>query len=385
VAVYEQTTHLEWVNSDFARPAQSSFRSCQNCHMPQHYKDKKGQPKLLTSIKIVNSEDATFPPTTHRLAIKDITLTPRQTFGRHALHGANIFLNAMFQQFPLILGLRQLDYMMTSSAQPALITGQNSMLRMAQQETATVEIVSLVRNKEALTATVLVTNKAGHYLPSGVGFRRVFLELVAEDKEGTLLWASGRTNELGVLLDGVTNTPLSSENVYENPKSYLPHYQQITQGDQAQVYQEVILDSDQNVTTSFLRRVTTVKDNRIRPTGYDPKVFAENPSPFIQELAEPHGIEDDPCYKDPKLTGADQITYVLTLPPEQMARVNRVRAMLHYQAIQPMYLQQRFADASKGPAQKDDIQRFYYLTSHLNTNATITNWKLTLAKTERVL
>lgn len=384
-STYEQTTHLEWVNSDFARPSQSSFRSCQQCHMPRHYNDKKGRPKLLTNIKIANSEDDTFPPTTHRLAIKDITLTPRQTFGRHALHGVNVFLNAMFQQFPLILGLRQLDFMVTSSAQPTLITGQNSMLHMAQQETATVQIVTLTRSKETLTATVLVTNKAGHYLPSGVGFRRVFLEVVAADKAGTPLWASGRTNELGVLLDGVTTTPLPSENVHQHPKAYLPHYQQITQGDQAQVYQEVILDSDKNVTTSFLRRVETVKDNRLRPTGYDPQMFARNPSPYIQELAKPHGINDDPYYKDPKLTGADQITYVMTLPSEQMARVNTVRATLYYQAIPPMYLQQRFADASKGPAQQGDIQRLYYLTSHLNTNAAMTNWKLTLAGTERKL
>jgi hypothetical protein len=383
-STYEQTTHLEWGNSDFNKPGES-FRSCQNCHMPRHYADKKGQPKLLTNIKIANSEDNTFPPTTHRLATKDITLTPRQTFGRHALHGANVFLNAMFQQFPLLLGLRQLDYMITSSAQPALITGQNSMVQMAQQETATVQILNLVPSKETLTATVLVTNKAGHYLPSGVGFRRAFLELVAEDKAGIPLWASGRTNELGVLLDGISNTPLPSENVYQNPRTYLPHYQQITQGDQAQIYQEVILDSEQNVTTSFLRRVTTVKDNRLRPKGYDPAVFARNPSPYIQELAEGHGVTDDPYYQDPKLTGADQLTYVMTLPPEQLARVHTVRATLYYQAVPPMYLQQRFTDASKGPAQKEDIQRLYYLTSHLNTNAVMTNWKLTLATTERTL
>jgi hypothetical protein len=87
-STYEQTTHLEWGNSNFGKPGES-FRSCQDCHMPRHYADKAGRPKPLTNIKIANSEDNTFPPATHRLAIKDITLTPRQTFGRHALHGVN--------------------------------------------------------------------------------------------------------------------------------------------------------------------------------------------------------------------------------------------------------------------------------------------------------
>lgn len=353
--------------------------------MQRHYPGKNGQPKPLTSIKIANSEDNTFAPTTFRLADKNITLTPRETFGRHALHGVNLFLNAMFQQFPLLLGLRQLDYMVTGSAQPALITGQNSMLQMARQETAAVKITSLERNQESLKATVLVTNKAGHYLPSGVGFRRAFLEFIAEDKEGKPLWASGRTNALGVIVDGLTDTPLPSENLHQHPKLYLPHYQQITQGDQAQIYQEVILDSAQEVTTSFLRRVQTVKDNRVRPKGYDPQMFARNPSPYIQELAELHGVEDDPYYRDPQLTGADEIIYLITLPAEQLARVRKVRVTLYNQSIPPSYLQQRFMDAAKGPAEKDDIQRLYYLTSHLNPTSAIANWKLALASAEQTL
>jgi len=50
-------------------------------------------------------------------------------------------------------------------------------------------------------------------------------------------------------------------------------------------------------------------------------------------------------------------------------------------------LQQRFNDANIGVAEKDNIERLYYLTSHLNTldagdkngEAFIENWKLKLA------
>ena len=96
-------------------------------------------------------------------------------------------------------------------------------------------------------------------------------------------------------------------------------------------------------------------------------------------------MEDDPYYRDPKLTGADEITYRISLPPEQLAQVSKVRVTLYNQSIPPAYLQQRFVDATKGRAEKDDIQRLYYLTSHLNTTTAITNWKLALASVERAL
>jgi hypothetical protein len=44
-------------------------------------------------------------------------------------------------------------------------------------------------------------------------------------------------------------------------------------------------------------------------------------------------------------------------------------------------LQQRFDDASVGPGEKDEIQRLFYMTSHLRTDAStpIQNWKLLVA------
>jgi hypothetical protein len=42
-----------------------------------------------------------------------------------------------------------------------------------------------------------VTNRAGHKLPSGVGFRRAFLEFAVLDAGGQVLWASGRTDGAG--------------------------------------------------------------------------------------------------------------------------------------------------------------------------------------------
>ena len=395
-ASYEQSTELEWSNSDYARSGGDEFRSCQDCHMPTTYKGKS------LAFKIANSEtDLAFPPTTNRLPDDEIALTQRDRFSRHALHGVNVFLNQFFQQFPLVLGFQQIDWMseQPSSLDPPappfaqsylmelpLITGFESMLEMAQQQTATVAIEGVSQSAQGIDAVVKVANQAGHELPTGVGFRRAFLEVLVLDAQNQLLWASGRTNDLGFILDGVTDQVLESEQPGQFPDvPPQPHYQVVDAGNQVQIYQELIEDSAGALTTSFLRRVKIIKDNRIRPEGFDPEFFARSDSPYIRELALLHGAEaQDPYYTDPKLTGADEIEYRIPLTGDALQRADHVQVTLYYQSIPPSYLQERFADAAQGPAKKDDIQRLYYLTSHLNVDGAISatgepvlaGWKL---------
>ena len=251
---------------------------------------------------------------------------------------------------------------------------------MARHESADIAIKDVHRASDQFTATVHVTNKTGHFLPSGVGFRRLFIEFIAEDSSGRPIWASGRTDALGFLLDGLSDRRLPTENGVAQ-RDYQPHYQRITQSNQVQIYQELIKDSAGFLTTSFLRRVQPVKDNRLRPRGFNPKLFLDNPSPYIRLLGEVEGeAANDPFYTDPTLTGSDEVHYEIRLPPGEIARIARVRATLYSQSIPPFYLQQRFADAKAGPAQSDEIQRLYYLTSHLNTGqgTGVENWKLPL-------
>lgn len=384
-ASYEQTTGLEWQNSQFAWPGET-FQSCQDCHMRT---DFEGQP-LVTEIANIEASN-NFPPTTHRLPDEEIHLTERKHFARHTLLGLNVFLNEFFQQFPVILGLQQIDYM-NGNTQPALTHARDQFIDIAQRATAKLSVSPLVFEENQVSAEVTVENLAGHYLPSGVGFRRVILEYRLLDTQGQTLWCSGCTNDLGVIVDGskLENgqfPPLPSELPIANPTAYQPHYQQITEQSQAQIYQELIKDSAGDFTTSFLRRVTHVKDNRLRPKGYDPKFFLKNfDSEYIHELANTYGeAANDPYYTEPDLTGADKIVYRAKLPLDVLKRVASAEVRLYNQSIPPFYLQQRFRDANRGPAQKNEIQRLWYLTSHLNTNTQVGNlayikqWKLGLA------
>jgi len=377
---YEQATALEWENSAFAGP---NGKSCQDCHMPTAYGGK------ALAYKIANIEDSSFPPTTDRLPDADIALRPRTPFARHTLYGLNVFLGAFFEQFPMELGVRQLDFM-NGQPVPPLVTGRESALELARNETAVLSLGALERTPGGLRARVTVTNLAGHNLPSGVGFRRAFLEVQVLGADGAPLWASGRTSAMGVILDGITDRPLPSEFFAPGPdgkQSFQDHHQVVRSGSQAQIYEELVQDSERRFTTSFLhRRYLDVKDNRLRPHGW------RRDGPFA-EVTQPEGkaTNADPDYSGAKLSGSDAIDYEIALAPEAMQRARTVTVALHYQATPPYYLMQRFESAARGPL-KDDTSRLYYLASHLNTDARaadgtkyLEGWKLQIARVSKAV
>ena len=114
-------------------------------------------------------------------------------------------------------------------------------------------------------------------VPFGKPFGRD--EVLVRDAAGNLLWAAGRANTLGAIVDGITDQVLLSKQPVQFPDApFQPHWQTIERGDQVQV-------------------------------------------------------------------------------------------SLYSQSIPPFYLQQRCQDAQRGPGHKNDIQRRYYLTSHLDVNA----------------
>jgi hypothetical protein len=383
---YEQATHLEWTNSDYA-PGRRLSRTCQGCHMPQDYEGE------ALTFRIANVESNLFPLTTERIANKKIRLPERHSYARHSLHGLNLFFNQMAQQFPLLLGIGQSGT--NPLANQSLATAQDSMVSMAQNQTASVAIEVLETMPDGLRVRAQVTNETGHNLPSGVGFRRMFLEFLVVASDGTILWASGRTNDVGAIVKGTTDEVLRSEQPLKFPDEPIqPHYQTIVNEDQVQIYQELYWDSAGRLTTSFLRRFEAVKDNRIRPQGYDPAYFRRSVSPYIAALADTVGeARFDPHYVDPNLTGSDEIEYLITLDPAKFAQVDHVKLTLYSQSIPPFYLQDRFADASHGVGEKDQIARLYYIGSYLNVDgatddegrAVLADWKLFVVSTERAL
>ncbi|HEU0052575.1 MAG TPA: hypothetical protein VFQ39_05335, partial [Longimicrobium sp.] len=324
---YEQATYPEWLNSiyqnEIAPFDRDSARTCQSCHMPRDFRGDR----LRYRVAII--EDPTYPMADHRARDSLITVAVRDTFSRHMLMGINLFTLSMFQQFPDTLGIRSTDYMYAAGVQPLVNAGMSA-LQLAREQSARVTVESVRTVRDSLEVAVRVENLAGHRLPSGVGFRRAFLELAVVGDRDTL-WASGRTNELGVILRGTTEEPLSTE-FFTRPVAsggvFQPHHETITRDDQVQIYEELVRDPEGWLTTSFLALDSVVKENRLQPRGW------KRGGPFWHET-QPHGESArDADYWNSK--GADRLVY--RIPLTRVRGATAVRATLFYQAIPPYYL-----------------------------------------------
>ena len=413
----EQVTYLEWLNSGYQNEVgtNSKAQTCQDCHMPTKYSNSKGTLNIpLIQQPIAFIEDNQYPQTGGRLPDEKIQVRFRKEgFVRHQFQGMNVTLLEMFRQYMTpyksngsnilaneILGVRQNDYM---SGLDGLSTAIDAFVQQAQNSTAEVSMSEPTISGQKLIADVKVTNKTGHRLPSGVGFRRAFLEFrVVDNGTGKTVWCSGCTNELGVIMKGTSDERLPSElfDVYKDgtkpatlgypaacnkaiPQHYQRHYfwdpqkntgSAITRQDQVQIYEELNLNIECAMTTSFLRRDYQLKDNRLLPFGWS-KTGPLNPdkSPYIPAdyLHETHpvSVSGDPSYADG--SGTSVVRYEIPLSAFTAKNVT-ITASLYYQSIPPYFLHDRFTQAPNEPA----TQRLYYLTSNLRTKGTpIENWK----------
>jgi hypothetical protein len=406
---YEQATYPEWafsayrtgVTPDGPLPAGAGATplSCQDCHMPKA--DSQGAPFRSKIASIL--EHSNFPMAENRLPASDVDLPVRSGVARHTLVGLNYFLVAMAKQFSDVLGLATEDPSLGPIGVPALDVTSTAILDQAAQRTATIGVREVRVAGPALSATVTVTNKSGHKFPSGVAFRRAFVDFRVLDAAGKTLWESGRTNEAGVLTD--QNGEAVAGEMWWKPDcsarlagtAHQPHYQVITRQDQVQVYQELNTAPPTDakpgqceagatprgdLTTSFLSICGRLKDNRLLPEGFLPlpeRIAIARALGAGEDLARdtsPVGIDDDPDYRH---GGGDTLHFEIPLAdiPGQAAAVE---AVLYYQATPPFFLQDRFCTA-KGA----DRDRLAYISARLNLAGTpAANWKLRLVGSGRV-
>ncbi|SNT73834.1 hypothetical protein SAMN05444959_10614 [Paracoccus seriniphilus] len=377
----EQATYLEWQNSEYAD--KDTLQSCQDCHMKDNFETLDGKISIdgLTT-QIASIQDSNLPEVPNSLPHDEIEVPFRDGYKRHNFVGQNAFLIEMLSQFDEEMGLGSRDPMTyaTNGAQLSIDT----MALQARDETADVSIESLSATDNVVEAVVSVDNKTGHRLPSGVGFRRAFLELRVTDASGRTVWCSGCTNEAGVIL-GPDGTPLATEFLDVVPPGatealYQPHHDLIEDQAQVQIYEELTQNAEKQFTTSFVHRVYHPKDNRLLPWGaaepgteaFEKRFGTSEVTAAFMKATMPEGrAAADAGVK----AGRDELTYRITLPESIDPREVTVSTTLYFQAIPPYYLKQRFETAPAGPA----TQRLYYLASRLRTKGTlIEDWKLKL-------
>mgnify|MGYP001352926234 FL=1 len=213
----EQTPYLEWKNSVYS--AQNI--QCQDCHMPKTYEP----------IDI-----ATIPPA-HQVL--------RNPYWKHEFVGGNVYMLNMLKNNIDSLGI-------TASAENFDSTIARAEFNLTQKALE-LEVTDLVEN-DSLNIFVKLTNKAGHKLPAGIPFRRMWIHLKVLDSNNNIIFESGNWNSNGEIVG------LNSD--------YEPHYDLIRNTNDVQIYEGVMIDVDGNVTNRLLRASQYIKDNRIPPAGF---------------------------------------------------------------------------------------------------------------------
>src|SRR5258706_14533325 len=231
----------EWLHSDY--PNRSS---CQSCHMPEIH----GQ-----------------VPITAVLAV------PREGAHQHTFVAANFFMLRMLNLYRKDLSVAALPTEMTVAAERTVA--------FLQSQTARVSIPSVEVVSDRIHVQVLVQNLTGHKMPTAYPSRRAWLHVTIRDARDNKVFESGALHADGSI-EGNDNDA--------DPARFEPHYREITQGDQVQIYEPILKDSAGHVTTGLLSAVGYLKDNRLLPSG------------FKKETAEPDIAVVGDAAEDPNFT-----------------------------------------------------------------------------------
>jgi cytochrome c551/c552 len=216
----EQVPYQEWEHSDYART-----RSCQACHMP---------------------EVAEPTPITTTLG------QPRPNLSRHGFQGGNFLMPRLLNRFRGELGV-------TSGAADLAGAADRAVVHL-RDETAAVTIEAPALRDGTLAAEVIVTNRAGHKLPTAYPSRRAWLHIVVRDARDRVVFESGRMEPDG---------RISGNDNDADPHAVEPHREEIAAPEDVQIYEAVMVDRAGVITTGLLSAVAYTKDNRLLPLGFD--------------------------------------------------------------------------------------------------------------------
>ena len=205
----EQVTYLEWLNSQYQNefgPPGPDARTCQQCHMPGHYHSEKKRihvDRLVQKMAIIQDQDYPEASTARRRA--ELAIAERDDFKRHELLGLNVFLLEMFNQFNDILGVRKSDYMSGSSTDlPDAIDNVAQQARSGRRPVARVGQGRPARRQPSTpTWPSPIWPATGSPAASASAARSSSCWCFEDGGDASsLVWASGRTNSLGVIVDG---------------------------------------------------------------------------------------------------------------------------------------------------------------------------------------
>ncbi len=216
----EQVPYQEWRHSSFVER-----KSCQTCHMPA----------------VVDSTP-----------ISGVWGQKRAGLARHDFLGGNFFVLDMLNRYRDELGVEATSDELARSVRRTTEHLRTSAARVTVRDAG-------VANGQ-LRARVRVENLGGHKLPTAYPSRRAWLHVTVRAANGTVVFESGRVRDDGSI-EGNDNDA--------NAATYEPHHREIRSASAVQVYESVMVDAENRVTTVLLSGVRYAKDNRVLPDGFD--------------------------------------------------------------------------------------------------------------------
>ncbi|MFT4526843.1 MAG: hypothetical protein ACI85F_003023 [Bacteroidia bacterium] len=294
----EQATYHEWLNSVY-----NDTLSCQGCHMPQ-YPD---------NVRLI----AGYPG-----------IPPRQNFSKHHFAGANVFMLKIMKEHRL-----ELDIDASAAQFDSAISRTTDML-MLNSVDMDVEISSITL--DTIFVDVELLNKAGHKFPSGYPSRRVVLEVVMLNATGDTIFQSGTLND-------------HFEAFGQDP-TYEQHYDWIGSEADAQIYEMVMGDVNNDVTTTLERADHPIKDNRLVPIGFSTSHASYDTTILAGTVLADFNFNNNGMVG----SGTDQISY--HIPTGGYQGSFSVRARLLYQTLPPKWNDEMF---SYNSAEIDTFRNMY--------------------------
>ena len=280
--VPEQVPFLEWQNSSFS--SGPTARSCAGCHVPTIDEDGK----------TITTQISNRPP----------FLDPRSPVGRHTLVGGNAYM---------------LDVLADNAAWTGTNVPQNELVTAAEDtrrnigKAANIRIQKAERANGQLTLEIVVENHSGHKFPTAYPSRRAWIHLLAKDKNGGIVFESGKFDGQGKIVNAQNQR-------LDGPDVLLPHRDEITKEDEVQVYEAVMSDAMGKPTHVLLRATGYVKDNRLLPAGW-------SAAHVTAALTKPVGTGNDPTF----VPAGDLVTYRFNVPDGAL----EIAAELLFQTVPP--------------------------------------------------
>lgn len=239
----EQMPFQEWQHSDYNNTQQT----CQYCHMPE--------------VK-------------EPIAITALYGQPREGMHRHVFVGGDFIMEGMLRDHR--------DDLKTAALPEELDAAMKRTTDFLQTQSARVTVGSVQTNANGIAVDVHVENLGGHKLPTAYPSRRAWLHVVVKDAGGRVVFESGALKPDGSIAGNDND---------EDPARYEPHYREITRADQVEIYEPILGDTNDKVTTGLLTAVKYLKDNRLLPHGFDKATAG-------RDIAVVGDAKDDPAFTD---------------------------------------------------------------------------------------